>query len=123
MIINKNEFPVMIQAYQPSATGELFIAEQLVNTQTEIDTFASMYAGYVIKARIVKADELTAERRVANSRRTIYRRGLPVWSIVLLILVVLLVVGFTTGWIQKHVDIPMIHSSAFILPVNSLIQS
>ena len=38
-------------------------------------------------------------------RTAIQRRGLPAWAILLLIVVVLVVVGFTTGWIQKTFEL------------------
>jgi len=106
MVINDREFPVVVQAYQPSATGELFVAEQLIHTQAEADAFSSRYAGYVIKARIVQENELVVDRRtVAQRSGSAVRRGVPAWAIVLLLIVVLLVVGFTTGWIQRNFDI------------------
>ena len=108
MVINEREFPVVVQAYQPTATGELFVAEQLVNTQAEADTFSSHYAGYVIKARVVKENELNVDRRTAAARsRAAARKGFPAWAIVLLIIIVLVVIGFTTGWIQRTFDIAM----------------
>lgn len=107
MVINEKEFPVVVQAYQPSGTGELFVAEQLVNTQAEADNFSSRYAGYVIKARVVKEDELLTDRQTAARRSAMPRRGMPAWAILLLLLVVLIVVGFTTGWIQRTFDITM----------------
>lgn len=106
MVINEREFPVVVQAYQPTATGELFVAEQMVNTQAEVDTFSSRYAGYIIKARVVKEDELKkTDRETVANRSAIPRRGMPAWAILLLILVVLIVVGLTTGWIQRTFDI------------------
>ena len=117
MVINDREFPVVVQAYQPSANGELFVAEQMVRNQVEVDAFSSRYAGYVIKARVVKENEMVPEytngnstkRTVVNSdgtRRTaIHRRGIPAWAIFLLIVVVLVVVGFTTGWIQRTFEL------------------
>jgi t-SNARE complex subunit (syntaxin) len=107
MVINEREFPVVVQAYQPTATGELFVAEQLVNTQAEADTFSSHYAGYVIKARVVKENELNVDRRTAAARNAAARKGFPAWAIVLLIIIVLVVIGFTTGWIQRTFDITM----------------
>jgi hypothetical protein len=106
MVINEREFPVVIQAYQPSANGELFVAEQMVRNQAEVDGFSSRYAGYVIKARVVQENELVPEYANGTSARrrtatTVHRRGLPAWAILLLIVVLLVVVGFTTGWIQK----------------------
>lgn len=106
MVINEKEFPVVVQAYQPSANGEMFVAEQMVNNQAEADSFSSRYAGYVIKARVVKENELVTNHRGDGTRRTaVHRRGMPVWAIFLLIVVVLIVVGFTTGWIQRTFEL------------------
>ena len=110
MVINEREFPVVVQAYQPSANGEMFIAEQMVNNQAEADSFSSRYAGYVIKARVVAENELVTNhrdgvRRDGIRRTAVHRRGLPAWAIFLLIVVVLIVVGFTTGWIQRTFDV------------------
>lgn len=107
MVINEREFPVVVEAYQPSANGDLFVAEQMVQNQLEADSFSSRYAGYVIKARVVKENELAADRRTHAKRTAIHRRGIPAWAIFLLIVVVLVVVGFTTGWIQKTFGLNM----------------
>ena len=105
MVINEKEFPVVVQAFQPSANGELFVAEQLVNNQAEVDSFSTRYAGYVIKARVVVDKELVADHRNGVKRTAVHRRGMPVWAIFLLIVVVLIVVGFTTGWIQRTFEL------------------
>lgn len=107
MVINDREFPVVVQAYQPSANGELFVAEQMVRNQVEVDAFSSRYAGYVIKARIVQENEMVPEYSNDNVKRrtNIHRRGIPAWAIFLLIVVVLVVVGFTTGWIQRTFEL------------------
>ena|SRR5687767_932742 len=108
MVINDREFPVVVQAYQPSANGELFVAEQMVRNQVEVDAFSSRYAGYVIKARVVKDNEMVPEysNGTRTARRTaVHRRGIPAWAIFLLIVVVLVVVGFTTGWIQRTFEL------------------
>jgi hypothetical protein len=107
MVINEKEFPVVVQAYQPGREGELFVAEQMVRNQTEVDAFSSRYAGYVIEARVVKENEFVAKSNYDNrTRRTaVHRRGLPAWAILILIVVVLAVVGFTTGWIQKTFEL------------------
>jgi hypothetical protein len=111
MVINEKEFPVVVQAYQPSGTGELFVAEQMVHTQAEADQFTSRYAGYLIKARVVTENEIHRDDRTADTRA--YRRE-PVrskagagWAIVLLLLIALVIVGFTTGWIQRTFDVAM----------------
>jgi type VI protein secretion system component VasF len=108
MVINEKEFPVVVQAYQPGRDGELFVAEQMVRNQAEVDAFSSRYAGYIIEARVVKENELTAAKSNYDTRTrstAVHRRGLPVWAILLLIVVVLVVVGFTTGWIQKTFEL------------------
>ena len=105
MVINDKEFPVVVQAFQPSANGELFVAEQMVNNQAEVDSFSTRYAGYVIKARVVKENELITDRNNGTRRTAVHRRGIPVWAIFLLIVVVLIVVGFTTGWIQRTFEL------------------
>lgn len=120
MVINEREYPVVIQAFQPSANGELFVAEQMVNNQAEVDSFSSRYAGYVIKARVATENELVKDRdgyrndatvrrdntvRRDTRRTAVHRRGMPAWAILLLIVVVLVVVGFTTGWIQRTFEL------------------
>src|SRR5690349_7306249 len=107
MVINEKEFPVVVQAYQPGTDGELFVAEQMVRNQAEVDAFSNRYAGYVIEARVVRDNELATNTNHLNrTRRTaVHRRGLPAWAILLLIVVVLVVVGFTTGWIQKTFEL------------------
>jgi len=107
MVINEKEFPVVVQAYQPGRDGELFVAEQMVRNQTEVDAFSSRYAGYVIEARVIKENELATKSNYDNrTRRTaVHRRGIPAWAILLLIVVVLAIVGFTTGWIQKTFEL------------------
>lgn len=109
MVINEREFPVVVQAYQPSGTGELFVAEQMVHNQSEADLFTSRYAGYVIKARIVTDNEIHREKAVDSRayRQPVRSRGVSGWAIVLLLLIALVVVGFTTGWIQRTFDITM----------------
>jgi hypothetical protein len=102
MIVNDREFPVVVQAYQSSGNQELFVAEQVVNSQTEVDSFSSRYAGHVIKARIVNDAELQADGRAIRKRNRARRSsGAAAWALILLVIVALIVVGFTTGWIQK----------------------
>jgi len=105
MVVNDKEFPVVVEAFQPSANGELFVAEQMVRTQAEIDSFSSRYAGYIIKARVVKENELVTDFSNRTKRTAVHRRGLPAWAILLLIVVVLVVVGFSTGWIQRTLEL------------------
>jgi hypothetical protein len=103
MIIQTSEYPVVVQAYQPSGSSDLFVAEQVVHNQSEADAFTSRHAGLLIKARKPTDNELHTNVNYVPARtRT---RGPGVGLIVLLILVVLVVVGFTTGWIQANLGI------------------
>jgi hypothetical protein len=103
MIVNDKEFPVVVQAYQSSGNQELFVAEQVVNTQTEVDSFSSRYAGHVIKARMMNDVELKAAdgRNIRQRNKARRSSGATAWALILLVLVALIVVGFTTGWIQR----------------------
>jgi len=101
MDIRKEEFPVALQAYDVRGDHEDFVAEQVVNTQTEADNFMSLYAGRLIKTREIRPVE-TKHYPVHNRNRT--RRGASVfWITLLLIIAVLLIVGFATGWIQTMI--------------------
>jgi hypothetical protein len=101
MRVNDKEFPVVVQAYQSSGNQELFVAEQVVNTQTEVDSFSSRYAGHVIKARMVNESELQADGRAVRQKARRRSGGATAWALILLVIVALIVVGFTSGWIQR----------------------
>ncbi|MFT3822691.1 MAG: hypothetical protein QM731_02180 [Chitinophagaceae bacterium] len=101
MIIESNQYPVVIQAYQPSINSDLFVAEQVVYNQAEADGFASRYTGLLIKARKPNEHELvSAPNYVAPQPRRAHGNGV-VW-VMLLILIALVVVGFTTGWFERN---------------------
>jgi hypothetical protein len=105
MIIETSQYPVVIQAYQPSGNSDLFVAEQVVHNQAEADIFTSRYAGLLIKARKPNDNELyTNPNYVAPRTRS---RGPGVGLIILLLLIALVIVGFTTGWIQNNLGISL----------------
>ena len=98
MELRRDEFPVALQAYEVRGDHEDFLAEQVVNTQTEADKFMSMYAGRLIKTREVRPVE--TRHYAATTHRT--RNGVATgWLIFIIMLVVLIAVGFATGWIQN----------------------
>lgn len=99
MELRKEEFPVALQAYDVHGDHENFIAEQVVNTQSEADTFMSMYAGRLIKTREVRPVE---SKHYSTAQRRRRPNALP-WIILLLIIAVLVIIGFTTGWIQSMI--------------------
>jgi hypothetical protein len=98
MELRKDDFPVALQAYDVHGDHENFIAEQVVNTQSEADRFMSMYAGRLIKTREIRPVE-TKHYAPAHRRRS---NALP-WIILLAIIIILLIAGFATGWIQTMI--------------------
>ena len=102
MEIRKNEFPVVVQAYDNTSTDERFVAEQVVNNQTEIDHFTSLYAGKLIKARTLSDTELNRHTHPGSSARRSSSSGLYIF---LFIIIALVVIGFATGWIQRTFNI------------------
>jgi len=98
MELRKDDFPVALQAYDVHGDHENFIAEQVVNTQSEADNFMSMYAGRLIKTREIRPVE-TKHYAPARRRRL---NALP-WIILLAVIVILLIAGFATGWIQSMI--------------------
>lgn len=103
MTIQPQEFPVVVQAYQPSGSEDLFVAEQVVYNQGEADTFTSRYTGLLIKARKPNSSELqtTTNHTPARTRS----RGIGPGFIIILLLIALIVAGFATGWIQRNLNI------------------
>lgn len=102
MEVRKEDFPVVIQAFETNGASDVFIAEQVVNSQADINSFTSRYTGKLIKARRLTEAELN---RQSNLHQTTTKRGTSartyILIIVILVIVALLVVGFTTGWIQR----------------------
>lgn len=105
MELRRDEFPVALQAYEVRGDREDFIAEQVVNSQAEADNFMSLYAGRLIKTRDLRPVETKRfeGRRpsavVAPRRRAV----ISPWLIFLLVLIVLAIIGFATGWIQTMI--------------------
>jgi hypothetical protein len=105
MEVRNSDFPVVVQAYEPSNKQDVFIAEQVVNSQAEVDGFTLRYAGKLIKARSLNESEVQRQRHVASRRDPNSRTGSYLWIFILLLLVVLIGVGFYTGWIQRTFNI------------------
>ena len=100
MRVKDNEFPVVVQAFDTKDRQDLFVAEQVVHSQVEVNDFTSRYTGKLIKVRLLNEDELQRDRRhpVTRKRKS---TGAGVWLLVLLVLVALVIAGFATGWIQR----------------------
>jgi hypothetical protein len=107
MKVKDNQFPIALQAYNIKGGQEVFMAEQIVYTQAQVDAFTSKYAGSLIKTRLLTDVELgkaKEDHKVYVKRRS--SAGTILW-ILLLIIVVLAVVGFATGWIQRTFGLNM----------------
>lgn len=106
MRIRDNEFPVVVQAYDTSDRQDRFVAEQVVSSQAEVDSFTTRYAGKLIKVRTMDADDVRRRdhehvetKHVETKRRT--SSGAGAWVLILLVLAALVIAGFATGWIQR----------------------
>lgn len=106
MEVRNSDFPVVVQAYEPSNKQDVFIAEQVVNSQAEIDGFTLRFAGKLIKARSLSDTEIERQKHVV-SRKDANTAGKSsyLWIFILLLIVVLIGVGLYTGWIQKTFNI------------------
>jgi len=108
MEVRKEDFPVVIQAFETNGSTDIFIAEQVVNTQADINTFSSRYAGKIIKARRLTdagASRLGNHQPAATHRKSQTRSVNPLF--VFLIFLALVILGFTTGWIQQTFGIQL----------------
>ncbi|HEX6914749.1 MAG TPA: hypothetical protein VF145_05890 [Chitinophagaceae bacterium] len=107
MKVKENQFPIAVQAYNTKGGQELFVAEQIVYNQAQVDGFTSRHAGMLIKTRLLTDAELgkaTVEHKKYVKRRS---SASTIFWIILLVLVILVVVGFATGWIQQTFGIGM----------------
>ena len=106
MRVQDNEFPVVVQAYDTHDKDDVFIAEQVVSSQAEVDSFTSRYSGRLIKVRALSNDEVSTDR-YQEVRRPVRKRssGAGILVLILLVLVALVIAGFTTGWIQRNLGL------------------
>lgn len=106
MEVRNTDFPVVVQAYEPSNKQDVFIAEQVVNSQAEIDGFTLRFAGKLIKARSLSDTEIKKQRHIEQRHDSASKGNRSyLWVFLLLLIVVLIGVGFYTGWIQRTFDI------------------
>ncbi|MEO7766221.1 MAG: hypothetical protein ABIS01_02300 [Ferruginibacter sp.] len=103
MDLRNEDLPATLQAFELKDDIEIFLAEQVVSSQSEIETFTSRYAGKLIKAKKVVAKEADSysspgykKKRSSNSLIII---------IIILILIALVLYGFSTGWIQQKFNL------------------
>lgn len=103
MDLRKEDLPATIQAFELLEDKEIFIAEQVVNSQSEIETFTSRYAGKLIKAKTFPVAEVKKNASPVYSKQR-SSNGL-IMFIIILVIVALVVYGFSTGWIQEKLNL------------------
>ncbi|RYF90562.1 MAG: hypothetical protein EOO03_03425 [Chitinophagaceae bacterium] len=103
MYIKSEDLPVMLQAFELHNGAEIFVAEQLVHSQAEVDNFTAAYAGKIIKAS--KETGVLRDRAHGN----VTKKRNPVVGFIMITLVVvllaLIIYGFSTGWIQEKFNL------------------
>jgi hypothetical protein len=99
MDLRKEDLPATLQAFELQSGKEIFIAEQVVNSQSEVEAFTTRYTGKLIKAKkaLVPESSRYAETAYPKKRSS---TGL-VMIIIVLIIIALVIYGFSTGWIQE----------------------
>lgn len=96
MDIRKTDFPVALQAFDVRDSNEEFIAEQIVNSQSEADQFTSRFSGKLIKAHALRPEEVRKIDHPHHARRS----TLPAWAIIVFLLIILLVIAWFAGWLE-----------------------
>ena len=103
MDLRKEDLPATIQAFELQDDKEIFIAEQVVNSQSEIETFTTRYTGKLIKAKTVPISETNSYENPAYKKQR-SSTGI-IMIIIILIIIALVVYGFSTGWIQEKFNL------------------
>jgi cobalamin biosynthesis Mg chelatase CobN len=121
VILQKDQFPITIQAYEITNDSELFIAEQIVNSQAEVDLFSTKYAGKLIKAKATSISGTTGSTGSTGTTRTTATSGRETTStntnrkssaatiiiVIVVLLLILLAIGYYTGWLQRTTGIDL----------------
>jgi len=105
MDLRNEELPATLQAFELEDSREVFLAEQVVNTQAEITNFTNRYTGKLIKA---KAVALLNDRAGVHSVNTVKKSKSSINAVMILVVLTLLalaIYGFSTGWIQDKLNL------------------
>lgn len=103
MDLRKEDLPATIQAFELDKDNEIFIAEQVVNTQAEIEAFTIRYTGKLIKAKKIPLVQTNSHGDAAYKKQR-SSTGLIMFIIIVVIIAVVLY-GFSTGWIQEKFNL------------------
>ncbi len=104
MDLTKEDLPATIQAFDLQDNKEIFIAEQVVNSQSEIETFTNRYTGKLIKAKKVATVETSSSYGNPAYTKKRSSNGLVI-IVFILIITALVIYGFSTGWIQEKLNL------------------
>lgn len=104
MELRKEDLPATIQAFDLQNNEEIFIAEQIVNDQAEIEAFTTRYAGKLIKAKTVVVDNRKTVHNTTNHDTSKRNNNAVIVIIILVIIAAAIAYGFYTGWIQEQIN-------------------
>ena len=104
MDLRNEDLPATLQAFELMDNREIFLAEQVVGSQSEIDTFTSRYAGKLIKAKATLPANGNANYAKPTYRARYSSTGV-IMGIIVLVLIILVIYGFSTGWIQEKLHL------------------
>jgi len=109
MILHPDEFPITIQAFEINNNKEFFVAEQVVNSQKEVEAFSNTYAGKVIKAKVLTSTATATNTTTTTTTHKTRSKssGWTVFFVILIILLILLAVAYYTGWLQRTTGISL----------------
>jgi len=105
MDLSNEELPATLQAYELEDNREVFLAEQVVNTQAEITNFTNRYTGKLIKAKSIAPGINRIGMRPENTVKKPKSSINTIMILVVLALLVLAIYGFSTGWIQDKLNL------------------
>lgn len=106
MDLHKEDLPATLQAFDLQNNNEIFLAEQQVNNQAEIEMFTSRYAGKLIKAKTLVTDNNRRPQTQGNAvvKKPAASTGI-IMIIVILVIAALIIYGFSTGWLQEKLNL------------------
>ncbi|MEP6712776.1 MAG: hypothetical protein ABJA37_10190 [Ferruginibacter sp.] len=104
MDLRKEDLPATLQAFELLDNKEIFLAEQVVNNQSEIELFTARYAGKLIKAKTMVAAENRSSYGNAPTQRRRSSANIIIIFIILIFLA-LVIYGFYTGWLQEKLHL------------------
>jgi len=100
MEFRKDDFPIALQAYELHENSLDFVAEQVVKTEEEAESFMSRYPDKLIRARDIKSFESEKFDDIEINKTII-----PLWAVILGILLVLVIAAVLSGWLQRKLGL------------------